>query len=256
MWSLKVSVEVDRTTHEMLIKRGRKKLKVKQVYGTGTDTFGFTVEGRREDLPSLTDIFRIVDAKRLDRIGTIDLISLISVISEISDIKGVQVLQSLADVTIKGSEGIALQQEAAGAGAWVSPNAFNATQWDNGANTYDDNTATYASFKFPNWIGWTAFCELSLAAATKADKLRFYVDASATVLDIDVDVLKDGIWTHVFEGGFTREAWIEKPFTLGSVTKVRMRFRKTSEGEYVHIHEVDVWQAPSTGGELKVKVIP
>lgn len=264
---MKLSVEVDRDENlaplEIRIKKGHKKLTIKQIYGTGTDTFGFTVEGKRDviDGIDLVEIFKIVNAQRLDRIGTIDLIELITLISKIDEVsvmKISEVVQMIADTIVKGSENVALQQETAGAGAWVSPTGFTDPNgvWADEANAYDNNTDTYAYHSETLHWGpsYTAFLYLTPAAATVADKLRVWwsskVGDPPYTAQIDIDVLKDGVWTHVFEGLTEQLEWVEKNFAQGSVASVRIRFLQKNN-EYIRIHEVDVWQVPTTGGHLK-----
>jgi len=76
----------DLRTRKIEIWKGRKKLTVNYEYSPVGDVFGFSLEGRRELLPTVPELLQIVDAKRLDRIGTIELIDLISRITLIDEI--------------------------------------------------------------------------------------------------------------------------------------------------------------------------
>lgn len=265
---MKLHVEVDRDKNlaplEIRIKKGRKKLKIKEIYGTGSDTYGFTVEGRREDLPSLTDIFKIVDAKRLDHIGTIDkvtLLKLIEAIEEIGVIKKIETIENVGfNFTMLGSEGASLAQVAGTGADWVSPTAHDdvVNDWLNEANAYNDNQGNAAYSLMDFGTGWYGYLELHLAAAITANKLRFWIFQERLGGDVDgrkvdVDVEKDGSWVNVDEiTNFTQKAWIERTFAQGSVTKVRFRFNNPIELETIaRIYDVDVWQTATAGGELK-----
>lgn len=83
----KISVVVHRDENlfprRIEIKKGRKKLKVKQTPSPLGDSYSIDFEGRRDVLPSFPEILSIVNAKRLDRIGTIELINLIEKIEQI-----------------------------------------------------------------------------------------------------------------------------------------------------------------------------
>lgn len=180
----------------------------------------------------------------------------IELLELISRIKDIDVTHTIADITIKGSEGVALQQEAAGAGAWISPISSVATNWSDKEKAYDTDTGTYADYALMATEGWTQFITMLLPAAAKADKLRVWLDATDNITLVDIDVFKDGVWTHVYEGDFIEGEYMEKSFAQGNVTYVRVRLYKDTTGGYIRVYEVYVWQVPTTGGELKVKVIP
>jgi len=259
---MKLSVVVQRDDEQrprsLEIKRGRKKLKATYQYSNAGDVYGFTLEGRRDMLPSFGEIFQIVDAKRLDRIGTIELIDLITRIAEITTINVIESIGNIPNLTIMGSEGVALKQEAAGAGAWTDPDGFVASTWADEANAYDNNNNTYASATLTATGTESAFLELTFAAAVVANKIRFKAFRSHTTAKIDVDVKINGVWTHVFAGAFDNDTIIEKSFAQGSVDAVRIRFYKdkTTFSVALRVYEVDVWKVPTTGGYLEVKVIP
>lgn len=265
---MKLSVEVDRDQNlaplEIRIKKGHKKLKIKHIYGTGTDTFGFVVEGRRDDLPSLVDIFKIVDAKRLDRIGTIekiDEVTLLKLIEQITTIKKIETIDNVAySMTPLGSEAAPLAQVAGTGAGWVSPTGHDdvVNDWLLEANGYNDNQGNAAYSLMDFGTGWYGFLELHLAAAVQANKLRFWIFQERLGGDVDgrkvdIDVERDGSWVHVDEiTDFTQKAWIERSFAQGSVTKVRFRFSNPIELETIaRIYDVDVWQTATAGGELK-----
>ena len=92
----------DLRTRKIEIWKGRKKVTVKYNYSPAGDVFDFSLEGRRELLPSVPQLLQIVDAKRLDRIGTIELIDLITriaLIDEITTIGTIGEITTLRDLT-------------------------------------------------------------------------------------------------------------------------------------------------------------
>jgi len=84
----------------------RKKVTVTYQYSPVGDVYDFTIEGRRELLPSVPELLQIVDAKRLDRIGTIekinvvDELTLLKVLEELTLLKTIQTIQNVEHATI------------------------------------------------------------------------------------------------------------------------------------------------------------
>ena len=68
------------------IKKGRKKLKIKQTPSPLGDVYSLVLEGRRDVMPSFSEIFSILNARRLDRIGTIEKVDTIDSIGQIGSI--------------------------------------------------------------------------------------------------------------------------------------------------------------------------
>lgn len=86
-------------TKQVEIWKGRKKVTVDYEYSPVGDTFGFSLEGRRDLLPSVPELLQIVDAKRLDRIGTIELIDLITEITNIKNIESIDLIDKISEIT-------------------------------------------------------------------------------------------------------------------------------------------------------------
>lgn len=97
--SVVLNRDEDKHPSTLEIKIGHKKLKVKYIYRPDGDVCGFEVSGRRELLPSVTDLFKIVDAKRLDRIDTIELIDLITEITNIKNIESIDLIDKISEIT-------------------------------------------------------------------------------------------------------------------------------------------------------------
>lgn len=129
---------------------------------------------------------------------------------------------------------------------WVSPTGYNdpGDTWNNETNIYDEDQATYATTNIPR-AEWSNFVELTLTSAITSNKVRFDADWNELVLGkIDLDVYKDGDWVHVYEGGYTDHAWVEKTFTQGSVTKARASFYNAAADPYLtqKFYEFDFWK--------------
>jgi len=88
----------DLRNRKVEIWKGRKKVTVKYDYSPVGDTFGFSLEGRKHLLPSVPELLQIVDAKRLDRIGTIELIDLITRIALIDEITKIGEITTIRDL--------------------------------------------------------------------------------------------------------------------------------------------------------------
>lgn len=101
MAKLKVTVHRDENLFPRLIEiqKGKKtKLKIKQTPSSLGDAYTLEIEGRKDALPSFPELFSIVNAKRLDRIGTIELIDVVDLIKEITTIGNVGNLSELTTI--------------------------------------------------------------------------------------------------------------------------------------------------------------
>lgn len=261
---MKTTVTVSRDENhlplEVKIKRGRKKLKVTQVFSPSGDVYSFEIEGRRGVIPSFSELLAIVNARRLDRIGTIDEVTLLKLLEEISLIKRIDSVGEIAySITPHGTEGIALKQVAGTGAAWVHPTSHTTPQggWTNPENAWDDDTATLASNFNDYTHAWERFIYL-IRASVKANRLRFFASNSFTGVEgrkIDIDVYKDGSWVHVAElTDYDEDTWVEVGFTEGNVRFVRVRFYNNREVATTHyLYEVEIYQVATGGGELIVQ---
>jgi len=252
---MKITVEIHRDEQGrpsiLDVKMGRKKLRAEVM---ATDRLGHAsnvvLTGSRRSLPDFGDLLSFFDG-HIARIDVIDLIELINKITEITTIKVIESMPTLNVIAV-GSEGTALKQATAGAGAWNDPDGFTETVWEDEAKAYDNNTATYA-YIGKSAIGWTEYLELTIVAAVKSNKLRFRTQSEPEFTLIDVDVKRNGSWVNVYEGGFVTGSYIEKTFAEGDVDGVRIRFYNSEAWKSdARVNEVDVWNVPTTGGELEI----
>jgi type II secretory pathway pseudopilin PulG len=140
---------------------------------------------------------------------------------------------------------------AASSTGWVLPTGYQdpGNQWSGYANAYDGNSGTYAQNNYGG-VGWGQFIILTLDSAVTSDRLRVNADyLDSHVQSVDVDVLKDGIWTDVFEGGsesLWNCKWVELSFAKGSVTQVRFRYNYSTGGYLFWLYELQVYQTADT----------
>ena len=136
---------------------------------------------------------------------------------------------------------------------WVSPTGFEdpENEWSDETNAYDGNTGTYASLS-TDGATWRGFLVLTIESI-ESNKLRFWIDCDCGML-VDIDVYWKGEWKDVFEDlllPIDVNQWIEKSFSGGTVTKMRIRFGY-GEFEYARVHEVEFWKLiPPTIGEFQ-----
>jgi len=115
--------------------------------------------------------------------------------------------------------------------------------WGYIPNAYDENTTTQA-LAYAWAYEWTNFLVLTVASIL-CDRIRYFVGyAFGWVDQIDVDVLKDGVWTDVFQGMPSWNVWEEKTFSQGNVTAMRIRFHMWIETDYGYVYEADFWELP------------
>jgi hypothetical protein len=208
-----------------------------------------------DTISAITNIANIQSVDLIDAITNIanvqsvDLIDLITKIAEITVIKNIETITSMPDITVKGSAGVAFQQTTpTSTGAWTSPTGDEAEGgWTSRANAYDEGLATHAEYDSggTGW-GW-GFLTLTIPAIT-ANSLRFYAPCNAAQTLIDVDVYKDGVWMHVYEGAYDNMAWVEKTFAQGSVTKAKVRFYCAIAHSNMLLYEFDFGEVSVVGG--------
>ncbi len=124
---------------------------------------------------------------------------------------------------------------------WVNPiGAYDSTaSWTEQSNALDDNNSSAA--RTLHEIGgdaWSPF--LNLNANVPANGVRVNVPNSL-VDQLDVDVLRDGVWVDVYEGTHSAGENIYD-FTAGYVTEIRVRLHSTdsNNGFYFQIFETDL----------------
>lgn len=125
---------------------------------------------------------------------------------------------------------------------WLSPTG--ASGWTYSERTYDDNESTYG-YKATLWQTWSAFITITVGSMLCA-KVRFlapYLAASQN--QIDLDVLVSGSYVHVYDGTYDNLTWVEKTFTVGTVTGARIRFFNNSPDTQLNmkLYEFDFFQA-------------
>jgi len=130
---------------------------------------------------------------------------------------------------------------------WVSPTGFSDPDnaWTDEVNAYDGDTATYAYSTVPA-LSWGSFIYLTIPS-TLGNKLRYWVTEFGGLFgqgNIDIDVLKDGVWTDVYTGAYKPyDEWIEESFSQGTVTQIRVRFENVrTDPDTVKLAEISLWQ--------------
>ncbi|MCX6764485.1 MAG: type II secretion system protein [Candidatus Nealsonbacteria bacterium] len=126
---------------------------------------------------------------------------------------------------------------------WVLPTGYADpdNKWGDETYAFDGYTITYArsyhNIGDPQWSSFIYFTHLAMVS----NKLRFSARGGSQVSSVDVDVFKDGIWVHVFEGAFNDKQWTEESFSEGVVSQARIRFYATlaNEGFYWQLYEFD-----------------
>lgn len=131
--------------------------------------------------------------------------------------------------------------------AWVSPTGDHDApgNWQNPQLAYDDDPETMANtVDVVQEETWSPFLYLTIDAIDST-ALRFYSHKERPNDLIDLDVYKDDVWVHVYEGAYDHLTWTEKSFDAGSVTEVRIRIYNGSDiwDETHFFNEFHFWQA-------------
>ncbi|GAI94100.1 unnamed protein product, partial [marine sediment metagenome] len=135
--------------------------------------------------------------------------------------------------------------------SWVSPTGYNDpnNKWTSESKAYDEDLDPAAAAECLIRAGeWGGFLELTHTAIV-SNKVRFYAYYSLMgISKIDLDVYKDGVWVHVYEGSYLHRAWVEKTFPQGNVTKARVRFyNSAATTRTAGVYEFDFWQVIAIG---------
>lgn len=147
------------------------------------------------------------------------------------------------------------------ASSWISPDAFNAPdgQWTNGNQARDNNPITYATNTFGQ-AGWGQFIYLTLNEAQYINRVRLIADyLDADVINVDIDVMRDGIWIDAFDGGNETDwnaKWAEVAFEGGQVSQARFRYNYRQGGYYYWLYEFQFYQTTPTIVVPEVVTLP
>lgn len=130
---------------------------------------------------------------------------------------------------------------------WGNPPSSHSdpnNKWANEPNAYDQDLSTYASVTNPGqWVD--DFLYLYWSSPIYSDAVRVRWRAAQGF--IDVDVRKDGVWEHVYQGADTvidGEEWYRYVFPAGNVDAVRIRFTAGADiARTFRLWEVDLRDA-------------
>ena len=130
------------------------------------------------------------------------------------------------------------------AGEWVSPTGFEDpdNKWAEETKAYDDDIGTFAQVYVP-LLDWCSFLYLTIDEII-CDRVRVYIDNFEDSFLVDIDVLLDDVWTHVYQGSYPYKEWMTKTFSVGKVSKMRVRLYGTTTGSYREFYEADFWSIP------------
>lgn len=137
------------------------------------------------------------------------------------------------------------------ASGWVSPDSDQepAGQWSNPANARDSDLNTYATNTYGG-TGWGEYIYFSMTTPINSDRVRVFADyMDAHILEVQVDVLKDGTWTTVFDGGSEaawNDQWATVTFPAGLVSQVRFRYNYKVGGYQYWLYELQLYKASPT----------
>jgi len=126
--------------------------------------------------------------------------------------------------------------------AWVSPTAHNdpESSWGDEANSYDDDTGTYAVSNSSD------FLEFTIPEDTY-DKIRVWARWPAYG-DLDIDIYYGGAWHDVYQGSFNDDDWTEKSFSVQTLTKYRVRLIRGSGIMRLYETDANECEAPAVVG--------
>lgn len=139
------------------------------------------------------------------------------------------------------------EADAAPSSGWVYPDGYQdpGSQWTNEPLAYDGNTGTYAQNTY-GYSGWGQFIVLTLSSPIISDRIKLNADyLDSDIAAVDVDVLKDGVWTDIFDGGDENTwncQWVELPFSKGSVEAARFRYNYKVSGYWYWLYEFQFYQ--------------
>lgn len=111
---------------------------------------------------------------------------------------------------------------------WISPDghADPNNAWTDEPNAHDGNISTSALTSL-DINAWSGFLGLTFSRAIISNKLRIYVLCHALDL-IDIIAKINGSWVNVYQGTIPNKTWIQKAFSEGSVSEIKVRFYRPS----------------------------
>jgi len=134
---------------------------------------------------------------------------------------------------------------------WVKPTSYSdpSGSWINETYAYDGQVWTWASCAIALAYTWGGFLYLT-RAGIRCNKIRYYLSHTGyPASEVDVDVLRDGVWVDVYQGPPEEGAWVEKEFTEGTVTQARVRYcsgaQPLTDGG---LNEFEFWEVPPVVG--------
>ena len=133
--------------------------------------------------------------------------------------------------------------------SWTSPTGHNDpdSKWDNEANAYDENTATYARQVFGIGNLTPKYLELTISTPILYNRVRLFTGYADNLLitnwsdpDIKVDVWTDE-WENIHDGIVTKQSWVTLPFGDNkTITKARIIMNGSGTAFYSFaVHEFD-----------------
>lgn len=141
---------------------------------------------------------------------------------------------------------------------WVSPTGWeDDAGWSSEANTYDNNTGTYATSTgvYPGQS--TTVLTLTISD-TNSDRIRYYLPAMSSYYwdSMMVRVYYSSAWHTIYLGGIEQLQWVTK--TIGStqtVSKVGFTFYRTwndNDAFSAYVSEVMVGEQPATPDDIRI----
>lgn len=132
---------------------------------------------------------------------------------------------------------------------WVSPTSYSdpESKWTNEANSYDNNTATYASDNSLRKNN-AAYIILNLSSAIDCERIKVNADYSSSDLrrvEIDVQNSSDNSWTNVHSGSIGNATDTEITFTQRNIKAARFRYNYKVSTYIYWLYEFTFYETPA-----------
>jgi len=124
---------------------------------------------------------------------------------------------------------------------WTSPTGYTESAWTDEQLTYDNDTATYASYEVAKG-SWSIYLVLTFSQIN-CDKVQIWSSGQTSDIDqIEVDYY-DTSWTNFYSGSLIQGQYIE--YSIGSevsITSIRIRYynSKANASRFAYCHEVQL----------------